>query len=163
MCLFCLYRPPVGSPIQLVSVDASYCCPLSLYIKPCCTVTSSGTYSKNLLLLYSVFLTKKLFWPVFFGSVSNFYLISRYQLTSSLQLYSHKPKYFEMCISTYMTSPYVASSGPLALIVTLRNITLFSYLNLWSSWAHFVCYVPYSPFCTYECNKNVNHEALTRL
>lgn len=33
LCLFCLCRSPLGSALQHVSVDASCCCPTSVYIK----------------------------------------------------------------------------------------------------------------------------------
>lgn len=87
----------------------------------------------------------------FFVSVSHFYLTSGYQLTSSLQPSPHKHNYFEMCNSTDIISPYVASYGPLALLVIIQNRAVsFSLHFMTFMCAFFSVMFPYNPFWTYD-------------
>jgi hypothetical protein len=141
LCLFCQCRTPLDSAMQHVSVEACYCCPMSVYIKRWNTVTPTDKRPKNLLLLYSMFLDSEALLAdiFFFGNVCQFYLISGYYLTSSLQPSPHKPKYFEMCNSTYTISPYVARSGPLVLIGTSHSRTIFSSLHFITFMSALLC------------------------
>jgi hypothetical protein len=78
LCLFCQCRTPLDPAVQHVSVDASCCCPKSVYMKLWILSRHQTNIPKIHFCYIRCFLSPKLFWPIFCGSVSQFYLISGY-------------------------------------------------------------------------------------